>query len=69
MAYVNRRPPFLFRLNREIEIDNERFYHLKKEDDEISVKSLISRGPDHNYNDGWKEKVNQIVSSKLQTNL
>lgn len=60
MADVNQRPPFLFRLNAEIEEANSRFFCLKKEDLQ-SMNSLATPKMDAGAK---KEKKND--NSKLQ---
>ncbi len=67
MAAVNMRPPFLFRLNRETEIENEKFFCLKK-DEEVSVVSLLS-GRHEAVHTNWKEKMGEIMASRPKTNL
>lgn len=67
MAAVNARPPFQFRLNRELESENEKYYCLKK-DEEVSVASLLSGRPGAGRSD-WKAKVGEIMASRPKTNL
>lgn len=67
MAAVNARPPFQFRLNRELETENEKFFCLKK-DEEVSVVSLLSSRPEPGRAD-WKAKVGEIIASRPKTNL
>lgn len=66
MADVNQRPPFLFRLNAEIEEANSRFFCLKKEDLQ-SINSIATPRIDTGANKEKKKdnsKLQELISHK-----
>lgn len=59
MAHINRRPPFMFKFNREMEFDNENFYCIKRDDRESinDVMSPVAKYIRKTFNTEWEEKL------------